>query len=104
MWSLEDKLNRTLQTKEELKVAINEKGGTITDSTPFSEYPKQIQNLSLGGGGGGVEYTGDYVIIPKTIDQEFPTKSKVMKENLLVTAIPYAQVPNIANGETVTIG
>lgn len=47
----EEKLRKILQTKSSLKDAINNKGGTITDDTPFDEYPTQIDNISAAGGG-----------------------------------------------------
>lgn len=50
------------------------------------------------------EYGGEYVVIPKVEDQTLETENKVLKENVLVTAIPYFEVSNIADGITVYIG
>ena len=39
------KLEKIKETKNRLKEAINAKGGTITDSTPFSEYPDKVSEV-----------------------------------------------------------
>lgn len=45
MGTTAEKLQKILDTKAALKNAINEKGGTITDDTPFSDYPTQVSNI-----------------------------------------------------------
>lgn len=50
------------------------------------------------------EYEGEYIVIPTVENQTLETENKVLKENVLVTAIPYFEVSNIANGITVYIG
>ena len=47
-------------------------------------------------------FEGPYVVIPKVVDQTLPTKHKVMRDDVLVTEIPYAETTNI-HGTTVTI-
>ena len=49
-------------------------------------------------------YEGEYVITPSTEQKELPAKGKLMVEDVTVEAIPYAEVTNISNGKTVTIG
>lgn len=49
-------------------------------------------------------YTGAYEVVPKIREQVLETKEKILKENVTVKSIPYAEVTNIANGLTVTIG
>ena len=39
------KLEKIKETKNRLKEVINAKGGTITDSTPFSEYPDKVSEV-----------------------------------------------------------
>lgn len=46
MGTTAQKLQKILDTKLALKTSINAKGGTITDTTPFSEYPTQVDNIS----------------------------------------------------------
>lgn len=43
-----DKLNKLLETKEAIKQAIIDKGGTVGDV--FADYPAAIQNLQGGSG------------------------------------------------------
>lgn len=45
-----DKLNKVLETKEAIKQAIIDKGGTVGDV--FADYPAAIQNIEGGGGSG----------------------------------------------------
>lgn len=52
----------------------------------------------------GDPYEGEYVITPKVNEQTLPTKQKVMLDDMTVLAIPYAEVTNVSNGKTVTIG
>lgn len=47
--STADKLNKLLETKEAIKQAIIDKGGTVGDV--FADYPTAIQNIEGGGGG-----------------------------------------------------
>lgn len=49
-------------------------------------------------------YLGEYTIKPSTETQTLDTADKTMRENLVIQAIPYAEVTNSANGITVTIG
>ena len=48
--STADKLNKLLETKEAIKQAIIDKGGTVGDV--FADYPAAIQNIQGGGGSG----------------------------------------------------
>lgn len=47
MSSLIDKLDKTEQSKNDIKTAINNKGGNITESTLFSEYASAIEALEV---------------------------------------------------------
>lgn len=56
-------------------------------------------------GSGNIEYyTGTYEVEPSINSQTLATKNKTMTRDLTVTKIPYAEVTNLANGITVTIG
>lgn len=48
-------------------------------------------------------YIGDYEVTPKSFEQELPTKSKNMKDDVLVHKIPYYETSNLT-GTTVYIG
>ena len=51
MGTTAQKLNKILETKEAIRTAINNKGGTLTTSDTFASYPTAIDNLPSGGGG-----------------------------------------------------
>ena len=53
---------------------------------------------------GGEPYTGEYQIVPRVTEQNMLTRNKLMTDNVIVKAIPYAEVSNTSNGITVTIG
>ena len=53
MGTTAEKLNKILETKEAIRTAINNKGGTLTTSDKFSDYATAINNIQSGGGGGG---------------------------------------------------
>ena len=50
-------------------------------------------------------YEGEYNVIPSTkADKTLKTAQKVMKTDLVVIKVPYAEVSNTAGGKTATIG
>ena len=50
-------------------------------------------------------YDGEYSVIPSTKgDKTLNTAQKVMKADLVVIKVPYAEVSNTAGGKTATIG
>lgn len=48
--TVQENLDLLIQAKQDIKDAINSRGGTIDVSTPFSEYSVQIDELPTGGG------------------------------------------------------
>ncbi len=52
----------------------------------------------------GDMFDGDYILTPRADPQTVPTKNKILLEDMVVDAIPYAEVTNLSNGKTVTIG
>lgn len=63
-----------------------------------------FKNVEVKGAGDYPFYKGEYVITPAVNEQKLETEKTVMREDLTVLAIPYAEVANTANGKTVTIG
>ena len=51
MGTTAQKLNKILETKEAIRTAINNKGGTLTTTDTFASYPSAIDSLPSGGGG-----------------------------------------------------
>lgn len=45
-----EKLTKVLETKEAIRTAINNKGGTLTETDTFASYPNAIDSLPSGGG------------------------------------------------------
>ena len=59
MGTTAQKLNKILETKEAIRTAINNKGGTLTTTDTFASYPSAIDNLPSGGGDPLKEYLDD---------------------------------------------
>lgn len=53
--TISDELNRLIQAKAGIKSALEEKGLTIGDSSTLDEFPGLIQEMEVGGGGGGYD-------------------------------------------------
>lgn len=59
----------------------------------------------IGGGGGDLPaYTGAYDVVPKVTQQTLPTANKRMTRDVTVMKIPYYEVSNEEDGQTVYIG
>lgn len=56
MGTTAQKLNKILETKEAIRTAINNKGGTLTTTDTFASYPSAIDSLPSGGGDSLKEY------------------------------------------------
>ena len=84
--------------------------GTVVSKSTISGTIALKESISGSVGIGSVfekekeYYDGSYEIKPTTETQVMQTKEKVMSDDLTITAIPYAEVTNLANGITVTIG
>ena len=55
MGTTADKLNKILETKKAIRTAINNKGGTLTETDTFASYATAIDNIKSGGSGVGEE-------------------------------------------------
>lgn len=49
-------------------------------------------------------YEGNYEVTPDVLEQKLDTKQKIMREDVVVKAIPYSETTNNAGGKTVYIG
>lgn len=48
MGTTADKFNALINTKENIKLKLNQKGVAVDDSVPFSRYPDKMDELSGG--------------------------------------------------------
>ena len=77
MGTTADKLNKVLQTKEAIRTAINNKGGTLTESDTFASYPTAIENIQSGG---KEEETKSITITENGTTTVLPTSGKVLSK------------------------
>jgi len=59
--------------------------------------------VEMGTSGRLPDYTGDYEVIPKLVDQTLPTKDKSMTDDVVIREVPVARVSNPSGGKTCTI-
>ncbi len=90
-----------MSNKEQLQENNTALAGYITRVNAAKET---AANLPEASGGSYPFFDGEYNVTPAVDEQKLETAKKVMRENLTVLAIPYAEVSNLANGKTVTIG
>lgn len=57
---------------------------------------KGIMNI----GGSASRYDGEYEVVPSRQNQVLETENKLLKENITVIEIPYAEVSNLGGGTT----
>jgi hypothetical protein len=84
-------------------VEINQNGVVEVVPDPNTLLEKVIVTTDVIGGD-VEEYDGSYEITPKAEEQILPTAYKVMRNDVTVNKIPYAEVTNPAGGTTVIIG
>ena len=99
MGTTADKLNKVLQTKEAIRTAINNKGGTLTTSDKFSDYATAIDNIQSGSSNEPITitengtYTAPEGIGYSPINVNVPSKEEEIKaititENGTTTVLP----------------
>jgi hypothetical protein len=83
---------------------------TITENGIVEVMPdanKLLQKVTITTdviGGDVAEYQGSYEVTPTIQEQVLPTALKVMRNDLTVKEIPYAEVSNASGGTTIIIG
>ena len=81
-------------------LTVTENGEYYVDSKTDGFNPVKVDVI----GGNVAEYKGVYEVTPSVSEQILETSRKVMRENLKVKEIPYAEVSNASGGNTITIG
>lgn len=108
MGTTAQKLQKILDTKAALKIAINEKGGTINDDTPFDEYPIQVSGIPSSPSFTDPNVTFSYVAASNKLeieysgsfDSSFDNKIFIYKHNV---TLKYGESASDSNLTTVTI-
>ena len=106
----------TLYTPDEVFDAAiglgNSKAGNLTEAKGivearlYSSDQEMTAHMEVGGGmGGGLPlYTGAYEVTPKIEAQTLDTANRSMEKDVTIHAIPYYEVDNASNGQTIVIG
>lgn len=89
----------------------NSKTGILTEdeanvgATLYTSDRELNANMEVGGGSGGWPlYSGEYEVTPKVTAQTLETARKSLEKDVTVHAIPYYEVDNEYNGQTIVIG
>ena len=83
--SVIDKLNNIINCKNAIRTSINNKGGTLTESSKFSDYATAINNLTIGGGSNAsvVVEGGGAVVDPTQIYSRVYFNTKLSNEEVM---------------------
>ena len=108
MGTTADKLNKVLQTKEAIRTAINNKGGTLTETDKFSDYATAIDNIQSGSANEPITITENGIYTapegvgysPITVNVPQTAESGTVK-NLLDTTKTANSLFNSYNGSSV---
>ena len=73
----------------------------VNDATPTVRVAPSGEIVFVGD---AERYEGEYEVTPAVEKQTLQTAKKIMKEDITVKEIPYAEVSNPAGGTTVIIG
>lgn len=77
----------------------------ISGNIDFTKKLNITGTIQLAGGGRTYPiYEGEYIVTPRVYEQKLLTDEKLMEDDVTVLVIPKAEVLNIQNGLTVTIG
>lgn len=113
MGTTAQKLNKILETKEAIRTAINNKGGTLTTTDTFASYPSAIDSLPSGGGNTlktlldatkksyylFANYSGTSVneLISYNDTENVTNMSQMYYQSMKLTEIPQLNTSNVTN-------
>ena len=90
-----------------MPVVIRENGQTVTvrqgRGTVTVRSPSYKVEVTSGVLVGGTPFTGSYEVTPTMGEQVLPTRSKTMREDVTVHAVPFTQTTNESGGYTAII-
>lgn len=87
-----------------IKVIFEEKDQLFPIRFEESDDEFKIEFQESGGGAAVPYYDGKYEVIPKFGEQILETKSKQLRENVVVTEIPIEYIEDVGGGITAIIG
>lgn len=79
MATIQENINRIKDAKEDLRGAINDKGGSLAEDAKLEEFAEAVENLPSGGSDTAVDFGSSYSEAPESIAQQ-------LKEDLEFTA------------------
>lgn len=85
MSTIADKLNLLKNTKENIRLAINEKGVACGTDVSFSSYPSKIMQIEGGGSGSSILSTSMLKLNKVNVDINVNVKRGITKLSLSVT-------------------
>lgn len=99
MADIDKEIQKIAISKNAIKNAINNKGGSVTDSTPLADYAQAIENIPSGGGGRKVKQgaftTKVYALSAETVDYNENLKGVKLRTYSYSTSAGYP-VKNIS--------
>ena len=101
MGTTAQKLNKILETKEAIRTAINNKGGTLTTTDTFASYPSAIDSLPSGGN----DWLKEYLDVTKDASYLFSgyygngstTWGRHLTYEILQNALKYDTTSSVTN-------
>ena len=83
---------------------VVEGGSSVRLPTSGKYCDRDIVITATGSAESYPTYVGTYEITPSVDEKILATENKILKQNITVNKIPYAEVTNNTGGMTVTIG
>ena len=104
MGTTAQKLNKILETKEAIRTAINNKGGTLTTTDTFASYATAIDSLPSGGGDSLKEYLDEvknasYMFCGYSYNSNYSTWYYNLTYERLQNILNYDTTSNVTNME-----
>ena len=96
MGTTAQKLNKILETKEAIRTAINNKGGTLTTTDTFASYPSAIDSLPSGGN----DWLKEYLDETKNASYLFCGYSQTNTNTTWYYNLTYERLQNILSYNT----
>lgn len=87
MGTTADKFNALINTKENIKLKLNQKGVAVDDSVPFSKYPDKMDEISGGDNMSISNSQGELFKSAEVSQLEMPTDSGMYTINAVTASL-----------------